>query len=429
MYSKKVIRAWCSYDIANSVYNLIITTVLFPIYYTTITEAINGNPNVVFMGLVIRNTVIYDYIIAAAYLVIVFISPLLSGIADYSGNKKRFMMFFTYLGALSCAGLFWFKGNNIHFGLLMAGLAVVGYAGSLVFYNSFLPLIAPRRLQDIVSARGFAWGYGGSVILLIINILLINTWETWHFASQSDALRTSFLMVGFWWASVSGFAFWYLKDAPPHQIPGQYIIVKGYHELVKVAQKLWKIHNGVKFLASYFFYSTGVQTIMLVATLFGATVLSIPAENMILTIILLQLVAMAGAHLFARISVAYSNRFSILIMLVIWIMVCISAYFIDQPVHFYFLAGAVGMVMGGIQSQSRSAFSKIIPEGETDTASFFSFYDVTEKMAIVIGMFTFGLIEHVTGNMRLSALFFSLFFITGFVLMWLTRIKTDISGD
>lgn len=422
MNNTKIIRAWCSYDVANSVYNLIISTVLFPIYYTTVTRQAFSGDTIPVLGMNFKNTVLYDYVIALAYFVVVLLSPILSGIADYTASKKRFMQFFTYLGASACFGLYWFTGQNIGYGLLLAALAVTGYAGSLVFYNSFLPLIASPHRHDSISARGFSWGYGGSVLLLVINIVTIETFSFWGFSDKLQALKFSFLLVGIWWAAVSGFAFVYLKDEPVKGRSKRHFMVNGFHELVLVAKELRQIKDGIKFLAGFFFYSIGVQTIILVAALFGSSELQIPSERMIFTIILLQLVAMAGAHLFAWVSKIKGNRTSISIMLLVWIAVCISAFLIYSEYQFYLLAGAVGLVMGGIQSQSRSAFSKLIPQGTTDTASYFSFYDVTEKLAIVFGMFLFGFTEHLTGSMRFSALVFSLFFITGLVFIRLAKL-------
>jgi UMF1 family MFS transporter len=429
MNNKKIINAWCSYDIANSVYNLLITTVIFPIYYhESVTAAFHGEI-VKFFNFHIKSTVLYDYAIAAAYLVIVFLSPFLSGIADYTGKKKRFMQFFTYLGAISCAGLFWFKGVNIEYGIILVGLAVIGYAGSLVFYNSFLPLIATPDRHDRISARGFSWGYAGSVFLLILCILTINTYSFWGFENKTEAVKASFLAVGVWWISISAIAFYFLKDAPTNHPIGSHVLSKGFKELATIAKRLAKMPVAKRFLAAFFFYSMGVQTVMLVATLFGTTVLHIPTTRMIITLIVLQLVGIVGATLFAKVSERKGNKVSIGIMLCIWIVVCISAFYISNQYHFYMLAAAVGLVMGGIQSQSRSTYSKLIPRDTVDTASFFSFYDVTEKLSIVIGLFVFGLIEHITGDMRISTISLSIFFIIGFIIIAFTKFPAIPKND
>jgi UMF1 family MFS transporter len=425
MNEKKTINAWCSYDIANSAYNLIITAVLFPVYYQETTRTAFHGDTIRFLNINIKNTVIYDYAIAAAYLLIVFLSPLLSGIADYTGKKKRFMQFFTYVGSLSCAGLYWFNGHNTNFGIPLVAIAVVGYAGSLVFYNSFLPLIATPDHHDAISAKGFSWGYAGSVLLLIFNLITIETYSFWGFANKLDAVRFSFLEVGIWWALISGFAFYFLKDTPTNHPINLKVFTRGFREIAAVTKSLAHMPVAKKFLTAFFLFSMGVQTVMLVATLFGTSVLNISASRMVVTIIVLQLLGIAGATFFGKVSEKKGNKFSLSIMLIIWIAICIGAYFIKYEYQFYILAAGVGTVMGGIQSQSRSTYSKLIPKGTIDTASYFSYYDITEKLAIVMGMFSFGFTEHIFGSMRLSSLVLSVFFISGLVVISVTKFSSE----
>ncbi len=412
---KRVLRAWSSYDIANSVYNLIITTVLFPIYYEAVTTEVFKGNIVQFFGISIKNSVLYDYAIAAAYLVIVLLSPILSGVADYSGYRKRFMQIFTTIGAASCFGLYWFTGENMEYGIILVALAVIGFAGSWVFYNSFLPQIATPDLHNKVSAQGFAWGYAGSMFLLLINILTIENFESLGFSGKLDALRISFLEVGIWWITVSQFAFYYLQDFPTENKMRVKILKKGFIELKAVAKSIAKRAITRRFLWAFFFYSVGVQTIMLVAVLFGSQELKMDSGKLTATIFLLQLLGLIGAYLFAAIGNRLGNKVSIISMLIIWIIVCLGAYFLTEELQFYILAAFVGLVMGGIQSQSRSTYSKLIPDDTQDVASYFSFYDVTEKLAIVIGMFSFGFIEHITGSMRNSALSLTVFFVIGLI--------------
>lgn len=416
--NKKTINAWCSYDVANSVYNLIINTVLFPLYYQEVTKQAFNSEMVTFWGVSIKNTVIYDYTIAFAYMVIILLSPLLSGIADYTGQKKLFMRIFTMLGSVACFMLYWFDGINIYFGLSLAAFGVIGFAGSLLFYNSFLPLIATPDKHDRISAQGFSWGYAGSMFLLAINIITIENYNFFGFSNKLDALRFSFLEVGVWWFLMSQIAFYYLKDKPVrHKISSHYFI-KGFEELKKVFTKVKQHTIMKKFLLGFFFWSMGVQTIILVATLFGSSELGITGTKLIITIFILQLVAVFGAWFFGRVSEKFGNKISIATMLIIWTIVCFSGYFVQTDVQFYILSSCVGFVMGGIQSQSRSAYSKLIPKSTEDTASYFSFYDITEKLAVVLGMFSFGFIEHLTGSMRNSTLALSSFFLVGLIIVF-----------
>lgn len=422
---KKVINAWCSYDIANSAYNLIITTAIFPFYYDSVTRDAFGGEMVRFLGITINSTAIYSYVIAAAYFLIIFITPLLSGIADLGGYRKRFMQFFTFIGSASCFGLYWFTGPNINFGLILAGLAVVGYAGSLVYYNSFLPIIATPDKQDMVSARGFSWGYGGSMILLIFNLVTIENFHSFGFATKIDAVRFSFLEVGIWWMSIAQIPIYFLKEYPGKFTLKTSVFSKGFREIIAVFKAVSKRKTMSVFLLAFLFFSMGVQTIILVATLFGSAELGITGSKLILTILIIQVLGIAGSMLFGKISSLWGNKLSMILMLCIWILVCISAYVITTEVQFYVLAALVGMVMGGIQSQARSTYSKLIPGNTQDTASYFSFYDITEKFAIVLGMFSFGFIKQITGSMRNSALLLSLFFIISLVLICFIRFKTE----
>lgn len=418
----KVINAWCSYDIANSAYNLIITTALFPIYYQEVTKQAFGGDMLNFLGLHLKNTVLYDYAIAAAYFLIIILTPLLSGIADLGGYRKMFMRIFTFVGAASCFLLYWFNGTNVGFGITFVALAVVGYAGSLVYYNSFLPIIATPDKQDKVSARGFSFGYAGSMLLLIFNLYTIENYQKFGFDGKLDALRFSFIEVGVWWFLVAQLAFWFLKEYPGKFTFKTSVLSKGFTEILAVFKAVRKQPSMLGFLLAFWFFSMGVQTIILVATLFGSNELGITGSKLIVTILIIQVLAIVGATLFGIISSRWGNKLSLSIMLIIWVAVCVAAFFIITDIQFFVLAGLVGMVMGGIQSQARSTYSKLIPEDTTDTASYFSFYDITEKFAIVIGMFSFGFIEQLTGSMRNSALLLSVFFLISLVLILTTKL-------
>jgi len=427
--NRKVINAWCSYDIANSVYSLIVAAALFPIYYEHVTLDAFAGEMVSIFGHSIKNTVLYDYSIAIGYAIIILITPLLSGIADIGGYRKRFMVLFTLIGSAACSGLYFFTGTNIAFGLLMTILAVIGWAGATVYYNSFLPIIATPRLHNIVSAKGFAWGYLGSMILFIFNIITIYTWRFWGFSSEDAAYRFSFLLVGVWWIGIAMFAFWYLAEFNAKTKIDIQILSKGFKEMAMVAKSLFQQKVMNLFLVSFLFLSMGVQTILLIATLFGSAELHVGTIELIIVILLIQFLAMFGSVVFARVSNRYGNFTSLLIMLSVWIMICVAGYFIKNTIQFYILAIFLGFVMGGIQSQARSTYAMLIPDNTTDTASYFSFYDITEKIGIVIGMFGFGVIEHISGSMRNSVALLSVFFIIAFITMAFAAGKRKLKGE
>ncbi|MCO4294522.1 MFS transporter [Solitalea sp. MAHUQ-68] len=421
--NKKTINAWAMYDWANSVYSLTITSAIFPVYYTAVTS--NGTSDKVkFFGIEFVNTALYSYAISFAFLVVALISPILSGIADYTGKKKSFMQFFCYLGSLACIGLFFFNKNTVELGIICSIVACIGYAASLVFYNAYLPEIALPHEQDAVSARGYAYGYIGSVLLLLINLLMIQFPQVFHLPNNDLPARISFLTVGLWWAGFAQITFARLPKSTVENRLNTNVLFNGYRELKKVWDELKELPRLQRFLLSFFFYNMCVQTIMYVATLFGTKELKMQDTQLIMTIFIIQLIAIVGAYLFAKLSAMIGNIQTLIIAVIVWIGIGSAAYFIQTASQFILLAFFVGLVMGGIQALSRSTYSKLLPE-TVDTTSYFSFYDVTEKISLVIGTFLYGYIEVLTGSMRGSVLFFTMVFILGlFLLLRLVKVPS-----
>ncbi|MBO9561923.1 MAG: MFS transporter [Niastella sp.] len=418
--SKKVINGWAMYDWANSVYNLVITTTFFPIYFTEATKDAFKSDDIPFLGRTISNSALYTYSVAAAYFIISILYPFLTSIADSRGNKKKFMQFFCYIGALGCSALYFFKGENVLWGVSFFMLAAIGYCGSLVFYNSYLPEIAAEEDRDRISARGYSYGYIGSVLLQLIGFALVLI-----LPSAGEATRITFLLTGLWWFGFAQLTFRVLPvSTPAAQKNNASLFKESIGEIKKVYQQVKQMPVLKRFLRGFFFYSMGVQTVMLAATLFGSKVLGLTTTKLIVTVVIIQLVAIIGAWVMSRLSSVYGNLKVLIGVVVLWIVICVAAYYTavlkeqgtDPEFHFYGLAVAVGLVMGGIQSLSRSTYSKLMPETK-DTASFFSYYDLTEKIAIVIGMFSFAYIDELTGNMKQSVLSLIVFFVIG--LIWL----------
>ena len=422
--NKKVVRSWAMFDWANSSYNLVITSTIFPAYYTVITTTEQFGDKVKFFGFDFVNTALSNYVLAVAYLIIAIISPLLTSMADYHGNKKIFLKLFTWLGGLSCAGLYFFTLDTLEISLIFFALAAIGYCGGIVFINSYLPEIASKENQDAVSAKGFAYGYVGSVILQIICFVFVLKPELFGITDASFPARLSFLLVGIWWISFAQISIRVLpKSSPNFNVAEKVKLSNGFDNLKKIWREVSKMVVLKKYLAAYFFCAMGVQTIMLVAASFGEKILQLGTSKLIATILIIQLVAIGGAILMSKLSQRFGNIKVLIVVVTIWIIVCISAYFIANEYQFYALATVVGAIMGGIQSLSRSTFSKLIPEQTSDNASFFSFYDVTEKLAIVSGLFSFGLVEELTGNMRYSAVFLAIFFVLALSILFSLVIK------
>ena len=474
---RKVINGWAMYDWANSVYNLVITTTFFPIYFLASTEHHFKSTNIPFLGRTFDNGALYSFSLAAAYLLISIFYPILTSIADNRGNKKSFMRFFCYMGSVGCSLLFFFDGSNLGFGIGCFILASMGFVGSLVFYNAYLPEIAAPEDQDAVSAKGFSLGYIGSVILQVIGFGLVLALH-----QAPIALRLTFLLVGLWWAGFAQMTFAVLPKSQASSARAGTILQAAFSEVRKVYREIKKLSVLKRYLRGFFFYSMGVQTIMMAATIFGDKLLHLDQVKLIVTIVLIQLVAIVGATWMSRLSGKYGNLRVLMGVVVIWIFVCVSAYLTagraeklsvfhakiaslqqqeedlqarkgrmktadfdeqdavvegelsrwrldlaprQEPIEysFYVLALMVGMVMGGIQSLSRSTYSKLMPETK-DTASYFSYYDLTEKIAIVIGMGSFGLITQLT-SMKNSVISLTVFFVFGLVFLYSALIKQN----
>ena len=413
--SKKAVNGWAMYDWANSVYNLVITTTFFPAYYAVVTSLENYPNGIPFLGRHFINTELKEYVLAFGFLVVAIISPILSSIADYKGNKKNFMKFFCYLGAASCSLLFFFDKDNVFFGLLCFMLAGIGFYGSQVFYNSYLPEIAAEKDMDRISAKGYTMGYIGSVIMQMIGFGLVMLMP-----NDTMPLKITFLLVGIWWIAFAQITFRALPIASKSvRAARKHVLVNGFHELKIVWDQLTHMPVLKRFLAAFFFYSMGVQTVMLVAIDYGIKELKLENAKLIITAVIIQLVAIAGAIGMSRLSARIGNLNVLQLTVVLWIGVCIAGYLMQTEMHFYILAALVGLMMGGIQSMSRSTYSKLMPETK-DTASFFSFYDVSEKLAIVLGLVSFGVIEGLTKSMRNSILILIVFFALGLVWLILT---------
>lgn len=430
--SKKLITAWCFYDWANSVYSLVIASAVFPIFYNVL---IPKEQMVDFLGSSIKGTAIISFTTAFAFLIVAFISPLLSGIADYAGNKKSFLKLFCYIGALSCISLYWFSRENLYLSLVCYLFGLVGFWGSLVFYNSYLPDIAYPEQQDAASAKGYSMGYIGSVILLVFNLGMIMYPETFGIEGEGatiQAMKYSFISVGIWWIVFSQYTYLHLPKGNRSNKVTRDVMLNGFRELRKVWLQLGENRTLKRYLGSFFVYSMAVQTVMLAATYFGAEEINWPDEEaksmgLIISILLIQLVAVAGALITSKLSAAYGNIRTLIGINIVWAVICACAWFVTEPTHFYVTAAFVGLVMGGIQSLSRSTYSKLLPKTQ-DTTSFFSFYDVTEKIGIVIGMVLYGLVDQTFHSQRYSVVFLTIFFVAGiFLLMRVEKKSMDFN--
>jgi UMF1 family MFS transporter len=421
--SKKLLNAWAFYDWANSVYSLVIASAIFPIYYGALFR-IAGIEKISIFGGEIARAPLISYTTSLAFVFIALITPLVSGIADYMGNKKIFMQFFCYLGGISCIGLYWFSLDNIQLGLLFYFFGLVGFWVSFAINNSYLPDIAYPEQQDRISAKGFSMGYIGSVILLLINLAMVMkpaSFGIYGEGAELIAMQYSFASVGIWWILFSQYTFYHLPKGNKRVGERHHVVLNGFKELKAVWQQLGDEVRLKRYLGAFFVYSMAVQTIMLIAAYFGEEEINWGSDGerttgLIVSILVIQLVAIIGATLTARASSTFGNIRTLIVVNILWVFICIYAFFVTTPMEFYVAAGCVGVVMGGIRALSRSTYSKFLPETK-DTTSFFSFYDVAEKIGIVIGTFLYGMVAQFTGSMRNATIFLGLFFILGAILL------------
>ncbi|MBW8201098.1 MFS transporter [Flagellimonas abyssi] len=432
--SKKLLNAWAFYDWANSVYSLVISSAIFPLFYGLLFRTAGIEQVTIFGGEIARAPLI-SYVTSLAFVFIAIVTPLVSGVADYLGNKKVFLKFFCYLGAASCIGLYWFSLEHIYFGLACYFFGLVGFWVSFAINNSYLPDIAFPEQQDSISAKGFSLGYVGSVILLVFNLFMVmepdffGITDSGSEVAEIKAMKYSFISVGIWWILFSQYTFAHLPKGYKREGERKHIILNGFKELKLVWHQLGENRKLKRYLGAFFTYSMAVQTIMLIATYFGEEEIIWGSDDertmgLIVSILLIQLVAILGATVTALASKAYGNIKTLIVINVIWGLLSVYAYFLQTPMDFYIAAGLVGIVMGGIQALSRSTYSKFLPE-TTDTTSFFSFYDVAEKIGIIIGTLMYGIVAQLTGSMRNSTIFLGLFFLIGiFLLLRVNKVKT-----
>lgn len=413
-----IINAWCMYDWANSVHALVIVSSIFPVYFSATALSASGTPEIDFFGVHIKSSVLFSYTVSVSFLITALLVPLCTAIADFTGKKKRFMQFFCYTGAISCMLLYFFTKETLTSAIFLFGLSLIGWSGSIVFYDSYLPEIATEDRFDQYSARGFSLGYLGSVLLLLFNLSMVLAPQFYGITQKSLPARISFFTVGLWWVLFAQIPFHYLPSGKAEKHKSGNWVFNGFKELRKVYGRLREQPYLAKFLSAFFIYTMGLRTVMYVATIFGASELKLPSQSLIITVLLIQLVGIAGSYTFAWLSGKIGNIYALMIGVAIWIGICTGAYYTTEAIEFYMVACTVGMVMGGIQSLSRSTYSKLIPENITDTASYFAFYDVTEKLAIVIGTFIYGTVEHITGSMRNSILALLIIFVVGLMLLY-----------
>ena len=432
---EKIKWGWAVYDWANNVYSLVITTAIFPIFYISMTSSTDANGDqsdiVSFFGYEFINTELSSYILAASFVAVIILSPLLSGMADFAGKKKLFLKIFCYAGSAGCVGLYWFDPNHLELSMTPFFMASIGFWGSIGFYNAYLPEIAPREEHDKLSARGYAMGYWSSLIILVICAILIEVVGA-NYGVKGLMTRLCFVIVGLWWFGFAHVTFNALPDIDKKDLPPGNILFQGFIELRGVARELKGTKHLTRYLFAFFIMSMAIQTIMLMASSFGKKVIKLESTELIVIIFIVNLLAIPGAFGVSALSKRIGNIRALVACIIGWAVVCLGAYFFAKDetdtIGFYAVACGIGFLMGGTQSLNRATYSKILPD-TNDPASYFSFYEMLEKGGLIIGMFGWGFIEGFTGTMHNSVLAMLVLFTLAYLAMMLVpkeyRIKVD----
>lgn len=418
----KAQKGWVIFDCANSAYYLIINSTIFPALFA----AMVPNGSFAFGTHIKSSEAMFQLAIGLSYLVIVFLSPILSGIADYGNRKKFFMKVFTLIGSGACFSLYLFNKDRIELGVIAAAIAMIGYSGSIVFYNAFLPEIATTEEQDKLSARGFATGYLGSSILLILIVVASSFYKELGFNDTVEVFSLGFVAVGAWWILFSQYTFKHLPAEEKIKVSYKEVIKNGFKETKKVWTQIKSQELLHKFIITYFFISMGLQTLVLIAPLFALDNLGVKSSELIVVALIIQVTGIIGAMFFAWLSKKKGNFNALFFPLIIFVFICLSVVFVVNSTLFYVVGICLGFAMAGAQSLARSTYSKILPETH-DHASFFSFYDIAEKLATAIGMLMAATLSFVS-NSRNSILALSIIFMIAIFMLRKTQKIAKLNG-
>jgi len=397
--NKKHIISWTLFDFANSSYSAVIAAVVFPVYYVNV---IVGNET----G---RGDLWWGRAISVSMAVVALSSPFLGGIADFGGLRKRFLFFYTALSVLVVASLSILGKGMIIEGFLLIAIANLGMEGGLVFYNSFLPRIAPRDYQGRVSAWGFMVGYAGSIISLLFALPLI----------QNGYFKATWVMVAVFFAVCSIPAFLFL----PKDTKGEYTLIhsamRGLRHALTTFREIVRRKEPGKFLFSYLIYEDGVSTVIVFSSIFAATTLGFQPRELIFLYLAVQATALLGSLVMAKPIDLWGPKKVVMMSLVLWTAVAVTAFFVQTKNHFWVIATCAGLGLGTVQAASRAFYTQFIPEGKE--AEYFGLYSLAGKSSAVIGPIIFGQISTTFGSQRPAILSVAAFFLIGLIILCFVR--------
>ncbi|MXV74967.1 MFS transporter [Candidatus Poribacteria bacterium] len=428
---KKTIFGWCMYDWANSAYITTAAVALLPDYFA---RAVVGEAGVDILGTNVSATALWSFMLGGAAFLVFLFAPVLGAVADFSSAKKRFLTSFAYAGSLFAMMLYFCGSGDVTLTVVLFMSTQVCFVGANVFYDAFLPQIASEDKLDSVSARGYAFGYIGGSLQFAIALGLVAMHETVGI-SLTMAARIGMAMTGLWWGGWTLLTMKYLKEVKtPYQLPEKYrqqpkvlaYLTVGISRTIATAKKVGRFKHLTLFLIAYMVYNDGIHTVTSMATIYGTEELKLTTTALMVTLLLVQVVAIGGALIFSRLANRIGAKRSVMFALVLWSGVVTYGYFIHTATEFFVLGMVVGVVLGGTQALSRSFYGAMIPEEAS--AEFYGFYSVFSKFSSIWGPVTFGVIKQVTGSARLAIISLMIFFIVGLVLLRFvdeTKAKAD----
>ena len=416
---------WYFYDWANSTFSTTVVTVFLGPYLTDIAfAAADANGFVYPLGIPIAAGSLFAYLVSFSVILQVLFLPILGAIADYSNRKKQLLAIFAYIGSLTTIGFYFLEGDNYLFGSLLFIIANVAFGAALVFYNAFLPEIAPPNRRDAVSSQGWAFGYLGGGLLLALNLVFFNSRDSLG-VSTGDAVRICMASAGIWWAGFTIIPLLTLRNRSSAQpLPkGENVLTVGFRQLWHTFKQAQNYPQTLLFLAAYLLFNDGIQAVIALASVYGAQELNLDQSVLITTILMVQFVAFGGALAFGWLAKYIGARKAIMVSLVIWTIAVIGGYFMpaENPPIFFLFGALVAIVLGGSQALSRSVFSQMIPKGQE--SEYFSLYEVGERGTSWLAPLLFGVAQQQTGSYRIAIVSLIIFFILGLILLSFVDIR------
>ncbi|MGA4959089.1 MFS transporter [Streptomyces lavendulocolor] len=420
-------RGWYFYDFACSVYSTSVLTVFIGPYLTSVAKAAADAEGFVHpLGVPIRAGSVFAYAVSASVVLAVLVMPLTGAAADRTGRKKPLLAAAAYLGAAATAGMFFLDGDRY---LLGASLLIVANASltvSMALYNAYLPQIAAPEERDAVSSRGWAFGYTSGALVLVLDLVLYTGHESFGL-TESEAVRICLASAGLWWGAFTLVPLRRLRDrrAAPG---GEGAVGSGWRQLTATLRDMRRHPLTLSFLLAYLVYNDGVQTVISQASVYGSEELGLDQTTLITAVLLVQVLAVAGALGMGRLARVHGAKRTILGSLAVWTLILAAGYFLPagEPVWFFALAAAIGLVLGGSQALSRSLFSHLVPRGKE--AEYFSAYEMSDRGLSWLGPLVFGLAYQLTGSYRDAIISLVIFFALGFVLLARVPVRKAVAA-